>query len=84
MGASMVAVFTRVFHVWPFRGALDGVANARTAVSVGGSGLSGSSAGCAPAGASCSGVRHSAEVDESWRCALAPYLAPQLSESDSR
>ena len=80
----VVVVFAGVLHVWLVRGALGGAASTRAAASVAGGRLSGSSTGCAPAGASCSGIRHCAEVIESWRRASAPYLARQMSEIDSR
>ena len=61
----VVVVFVGVLHVRLVHGALGGAASARTAASVAGGRLSGSSTGCAPAGASCSGIRHCAEVVES-------------------
>ena len=77
--AVVVAVVVGVFHPWLVRGP----AGAGTATWVPGSGLSGSPARCAPAGARSSSVRHCAEVVEVRGRASAPYLARQMSVSDS-
>ena len=79
----VVVVFARVLHARLVRGALGGAASARTATSVAGGRLSGSSTRRAPAGARSSGIRHCAEVIKDCGRASAPYLARQLSESDS-
>ena len=77
--AVVIDVVVGVFHPWLVRGP----AGARTTTRVPGGGLSGSPAGCAPAGARSSGVRHGAEVVENCGRGAAPYLARQMSESDS-
>ena len=83
MVVDVVVVFAGVFHLWFVRGAVGGAAGAGTATRVPGSGLGGSPARCAPAGARSSSVRHCPEVVEIRGRASAPYLAHQLSVSDS-
>ena len=75
----MVVVFAGVFHSRLVRGP----AGTGTATWVPGSRLSGSPARCMPAGARSSSVRHCAEVVEVRGRVSAPYLARQMSESDS-
>ena len=77
--AVVVDMVVGVFHPWLVRGP----AGARTTTRVPGGGLSGSPAGCAPAGARSSGVRHRVEVVENCGRTSAPYLARQMSVSDS-
>ena len=75
----VVAIFAGMFHLWLVRGP----AGAGTSTRVPGSELSGSPARCAPAGARSSSVRHCAEVVEVCGRASAPYLARQMSVTDS-